>query len=394
MSLKKIVGLLAGFALAVGLIGAGVGANFTDQVTAKENINVGTFQCKIVNATPIGASNGIAADGKSVTYTAPEIDSSAAGSAPFSFTVKNTGSIGQVLTVSTSPVVSAPWSIIGAPFAAVPLAAGASTIYNTGISWTELQNANIGQKGTVTWTVNCGENAPAVVFDNTVAVPTHGYALSFNGERTSEYGSQVTFAGTARNLQTATVDVVSYPCQTGSYTDTTCATSSGATYNVPITFNVYAVAPSNAVGALIATKTETFAIPYRPSADPVCAAAPYDAANKFYLDGSCWTALETTVTFDLSSLKVTLPNSAILSVYVPTSGTGTAAPGPWDSFNVVIAPLAPAVGTTPIANTYRNSTQSSFYSDGGATGTFRLDGTVESESPTTSQIAVQIVATY
>ena len=34
MSIKKIVGLLAGFALAVGLIGAGVGATFTDSVTA------------------------------------------------------------------------------------------------------------------------------------------------------------------------------------------------------------------------------------------------------------------------------------------------------------------------------------------------------------------------
>ena len=160
MSLRKVVGLLAGFALAVGLIGAGVGAVFTDSVTAQENINVGAFSCKIVAATPIGASNGIALDGKSVTYTAPTIMSSAAGSAPFSFTVENTGAIAEVLTVSTSPSVSAPWSIIGAQFAPMPLAAGAQTTYDTGISWTQLQNANIGQQGTITWTVNCGEVPP------------------------------------------------------------------------------------------------------------------------------------------------------------------------------------------------------------------------------------------
>ena len=123
--------------------------------------------------------------------------SSAAGSAPFSFTVQNTGTIADVLTVSTTPV-SAPWSVINAPFAPAPLAAGATHVYNTGVSWTALDNSNLGQSGSVTWTVTCGENIPAVVFDNTPsALPVHGYALSFNGERTAEYGSQVGFAGSA-----------------------------------------------------------------------------------------------------------------------------------------------------------------------------------------------------
>ncbi len=180
MSLRKVVGLLAGFALAVGLIGAGVGAQFTDLVTAKENINVGTFQCQIVAATPVGPSTVIAADGKSVTYTAPTIVSSAPGSAPFSFTVQNTGSIAQQLTVSTSPVLSSPWSIIGAPFAPVPLAAGDSTTYNTGVQWTELSNANLGQQGTVTWNVTCGE-VPVPAFNV-------GYYTSTGGGTTTADG--------------------------------------------------------------------------------------------------------------------------------------------------------------------------------------------------------------
>ncbi len=160
MSLRKIAGLFAGFALTVGLIGNGVMASFSDSVTANENISVGTFQCLVVQP-----SDGlIAGDGKSVTYTAPTINSSAAGSAPFSFSVQNTGSIDAVLTVSASPV-SAPWSIMNQPFAAVPLAAGATHVYNTGIQWTELDNSNLGQTGTVTWTVSCNEVPPTPAFD-------------------------------------------------------------------------------------------------------------------------------------------------------------------------------------------------------------------------------------
>jgi hypothetical protein len=152
MSLRKIAGLLAAFGLVIGLIGGGVGAQFFDSVTATQNINVGTFACKIVSPS----DGTIAPDGKSVSYTAPTILSSAPSSAPFSFTVANTGSIADVLTVSVSPVGS-PFSIIGAPFAAVPLAASANYTYNTGVSWGELNNSNLGASGTVTWTVNCGE---------------------------------------------------------------------------------------------------------------------------------------------------------------------------------------------------------------------------------------------
>jgi hypothetical protein len=153
MSVRKIAGLAAAFSLAVGLIGAGVSAQFTDSVKAKENINVGTFQCKIVDPS----MGNVTADGKSLVYTAPEIDSSAPSSAPFTFTVQNTGSIADVLTVSTSPAISAPWSIIGAPFAPVVVAGGGPHLYNTGIKWTELDNSNLSQSGSVTWTVSCNE---------------------------------------------------------------------------------------------------------------------------------------------------------------------------------------------------------------------------------------------
>ncbi len=155
MSLRKVAALLAAFGLLVGLIQSGVAAQFTDQVIATQNINVGTFECKITDAT---AGAVIAGDAKSVSYTAPTIESSAPGSAPFFFTVQNTGTIPDVLTVTTSPV-SSPWSIIGAPFASVPLASLQSHTFNTGVEWSQLDNSNLGQAGSVTWTVDCGENA-------------------------------------------------------------------------------------------------------------------------------------------------------------------------------------------------------------------------------------------
>jgi predicted ribosomally synthesized peptide with SipW-like signal peptide len=155
MSLRKTAGLLAAFGLMVGLIGGGVGAVFTDQVTADETINVGTFECLIV-----APSDGIiAGDAKSVSYTAPTIMSSAPGSAPFDFTVKNTGSIPAYLTVTVSPV-GAPFSVIGAPFAAVPLGSLATHTYATGIAWGALSSVNEGTSGTVTWTVTCAELPP------------------------------------------------------------------------------------------------------------------------------------------------------------------------------------------------------------------------------------------
>ena len=157
MSLRKVAGLLGAFGLAIGLVGGGVSAAFTDQVTAAEHINVGTFACKITAATPTTGTPlpVIAADGKSVSYTPSNILSDIAGSKPFSFTVKNMGSIPMVLTVSQN-ALSAPWSsLLVDPVAPVTLASGATQTYDAGIAWTELGNANISQVVTVTYTVNC-----------------------------------------------------------------------------------------------------------------------------------------------------------------------------------------------------------------------------------------------
>ena len=157
MSLRKVAGLLGAFGLMIGLVGGGVSAAFTDQVTAAEHINVGTFACKITAATPTTGTPlpVIAADGKSVSYTPSNILSDVAGSKPFSFTVKNMGSIPMVLTV-TQTALTAPFSsILVDPVAPVTLASGDTTVYAAGIAWTELGNPNINQVVQITYTVAC-----------------------------------------------------------------------------------------------------------------------------------------------------------------------------------------------------------------------------------------------
>jgi hypothetical protein len=392
MSLKKIVGLLAGFALAVGLIGAGVGAVFTDSVTAKENNNVGTFSCGITTASAGATYGAIDALGyaHSVSYTAPTIESSIAGTAPFFFTVKNTGSIADVLTVATSGV-SGQWSIIGAPFTAVPLAAGASTTYNTGVQWTELNNSNLGQTGTATWTVSCNENGPVVIFDNSPASsaayysPNRYYSESLGALSETQFGTQVGFSGSARKLQTVTVAMSDWACQSGSWTDGTCLTTPGTTFPVSITFNVYAVGGSNSVGASVATKTQTFAIPYRPSAVTGCAAGGGASANAMFKDsaGNCQNGFVSEITFAFAG--ETLPNNAIFGIaYNPTGDAG--------SLNVMLYPsdldtppvAQPAVGSFPLpTEIYADHTS-------GTTFPFQLD-TVDNYSGI--QPAVQFTAT-
>jgi hypothetical protein len=365
VSLRKTAGLLAAFGLMVGLIGGGIGAVFTDQVTADEQISVGTFECLIVEP-----SDGIiAGDGKSVSYTAPTIMSSAPGSAPFSFTVAATGSIPAVLQVSTSPV-SAPFSIIGAPFADQVVAYPGTYTYNTGVQWAELTSDNEGATGTVTWTIDCVEAPPEslVIFDNTPAV-LPGNLASYGPEAYSynEWGAGETFAGTARNLATATVTMSSWACESGAWTTNDCATTPGATFSVPITFKVYDVGAGNTVGSVVATKTQTFDIPYRPSADAVnCTGGD---AGKWWDGATCFNGKAVNITFTFAGED--LSNTAIFGISFDTSNYGytplATTNNPTDSLNIATYP-GTGILTAASVGSWLPDNQSTYLSTGPANG--------------------------
>lgn len=391
MSLRKLAGLLAALGLVAGVLGSGLGAQFLDSVTGTENISVGTFSCRII--TP---SDGvIAVDQKSVTYTAPTIGSSLPGNAPFSFTVQNNGSIGQVLTVAMtgqSGNLGGHFSAMPATPSPVTVAAGGSQLVTTGIQWTALTNDDLGRSGSMTWTVSCGENNPTAIFDNTPAVlPDNLPSLGYQATQTSEFGAEVQFAGTARNLSTATVTMSSWACETGDWnvpfgTAGACVTTTpGATYSVPITFNVYAnAADALAHGPTIATMTQTFAIPYRPSSISGG-------------DGETWNGtshgLANNITFTFAGEL--LPSTAVFGIAYNTDTWGYApvgSTGPVDSLNVGVRDPA-SVGTflPNDSSAYWNTHTAANYADGGVGGidTFRIDSGGWAES----MPAVQITAT-
>ena len=163
--------------MSFGIIGSG--AQFLSSVTAQQNINVGRFDCMIATANHTTGAV-IAADGKSISYTVPTITSSAAGSAPFFFDVLNSGSINQTLTI-TNTAVGSPFSVIGSPFIAVPVAPSTVAAVHTGVRWGELTNENLGATGAVTWTVSCGEQVAEPLPANTYVVAEHECRQSGGG---------------------------------------------------------------------------------------------------------------------------------------------------------------------------------------------------------------------
>jgi len=148
MGLRKAAGLLVAAGLAVGLIGAGVSAQFTDSAVATTTIHVGTFNIDISSSAP----GVVQVDGTSVTYTCPDIQSSAAGSCSFPFTLTNTGSIPATIAISATVPASPFTAVAIGPVA--PIAGGAHVDLSGGLQWTELFNANLNQTVSVTYTIS------------------------------------------------------------------------------------------------------------------------------------------------------------------------------------------------------------------------------------------------
>jgi hypothetical protein len=221
-----------------------------------------------------------------------------------------------------------------------------------------------------------------------IPAPLPGNVASLGYEATSaaEFGDRIAFAGSARLALSATVTMSSWGCQSGSWFANNCLTTPGATFSHPITLNIYSVGVGNQVGALLGSVTQTFAIPFRPSADIHCTGGRwYDAGS-----GSCFNGKATNITFNLSSLSLTLPNQVIFGVAYNTSHYGAApiGEGPacytssggcgYDSLNVgVVDPAATlTVGSNPAPDdAYFNTLFAPFYCDSGAggVGVFRLD---------------------
>ena len=217
-------------------------------------------------------------------------------------------------------------------------------------------------------------------------LPGNVPSLGYEATSTSEFGDLVEFAPSPRHLTTVEVVMSSWGCESGHWTGSPdpCETTPGATFSHDVTLNLYEVDPGPSAGALIAMKTTTFDIPFRPSADAVnCDGLKwYDAT-----DGECYSGYATTLAWDFSADGVYLPSQAIWTVTYNTThygaspvGTGAACYGEdggcgYDSLNVGAETFlgSPFAGSDVDPDgAFLDSDWSGAYCDGGTGGTGSL----------------------
>ena len=236
----------------------------------------------------------------------------------------------------------------------------------------------------------------AQLYNSTVAVAAVGNLPSVGAEAYSfaQLGNEVNLVG--NHVGSVVVTLSSWGCQTGSWNADNCGTVAGATFMVPITFNIYAppARGSNVPGALVATRTGNFNIPYRPSANFAhCSGANagewWDAALH-----SCFNGKAVDVTFNFSG-TVLHSTDVVFGISYNTSHYGPAPIGEtaacygtsggcgYDSLNIALTQDDGTgyggdvtTGSDRYPGTvYQNASFGGDYCDGGTagTGTFRID---------------------
>jgi hypothetical protein len=151
-------------------------------------------------------------------------------------------------------------------------------------------------------------------------------SLGFECCATKEFGDGVVFTNAGARLKTVGIVMSSWGCENGTWNADNCVTTPGSKFSLPITMNVYAVTGEPGgpfgVGALLASKTKTFNIPYRPSAnDTICTG---QNLGRFLgkVDKECDNGLSVRISFNFLLPKVILPAQAIVSVAYNTSDAG------------------------------------------------------------------------
>jgi hypothetical protein len=184
-----------------------------------------------------------------------------------------------------------------------------------------------------------------VIYDSTPAGALPGNIPSLGPEAYAfgSLGDKITFANGPRKLSSVVVTMSSWACQQGTWFDKNCVTKPGTTFSQPITLTIWNADHTQK----LASSTQTFAIPYRPSADPShCTGSSagkwYDAAS-----ATCFNGLASDVSLDFAR-KVTLPNTVEYEISYNTRDYGTNplhVTGPYDSLNIGITD-GPSVGST------------------------------------------------
>jgi hypothetical protein len=173
-----------------------------------------------------------------------------------------------------------------------------------------------------------------VIYDSLGPVTPNLPSLGYEATSTSEAGDRITFAAGARTLDSVTVRMSSWALAS-TYGD------ANASFKFDLTFNIYGVGSGDAAGALIASKTITTDVPYRPEASAGCGTG-WQAG-----DGACYNGMAFNVTFSFADLGLVLPDSIVFGLAYNTADYGANplhAAGPYNSLNFGLSSGA-TVGT-------------------------------------------------
>ena len=187
-------------------------------------------------------------------------------------------------------------------------------------------------------------NHGLAIYDSTPAGALPGNIPSLGPEAYAfgSLGDKVTFANGPRKLTNVVVTLSSWVCQQGTWFDKNCWTKPGATFSQPITLTIWNADHTKQ----LASSTQTFQVPYRPSASDECSGTDL---GKWYQPSAkkCFNGLATDVSFDFAG-NVTLPNTVVYEISYDTNHYGPNplhVAGPYDSLNIGIADR-PSVGST------------------------------------------------
>ena len=257
-----------------------------------------------------------------------------------------------------------------------------------------------------------GLAAGTTLFDSIPAVyPGSFSSLGYEATSTDEFGDHVMLTAAGETLGNVVVSLTDWACENDftwdgstwvpdrdAYAGEACVTTPGASFEHPITLNIYEVDTSGvdpAVGTLITTKTETFEIPFRPSYDATYCytdsgkAGAKSPADDMPFGGTwydpvadrCFHGYAFNLTFDFVGDNVVLPQEVIVSVAYNTANHGAApigVDGPYSSLNVSLNSdgAAPTIGTDVEPDAvFWDTSYAPNYTDGGAGGVdiFRRD---------------------
>jgi len=249
-------------------------------------------------------------------------------------------------------------AVVGAAVGLIMGAGGLAIAFFT-TTGTGTGNAYVGQAASVSIAQLAPNTQIVPVYDSTISpVPASLVSQSFEATGTSQLGNQINLTGASETLNNVVVTMESWTC--GNYlallalTSTTCTTTPGTTFNEPITLNIYNVGAANAVGSLITSDTQTFAIPFRPTASLSCPTGDNFGEYLGY-DGHCHNGMATNIVFSGFS-SVVLPQNVIYGISYSTGAQVNGQNGggnPAASLNVGLTtePTQPSVGSDPLTGT-------------------------------------------